>query len=111
MSALERLHAIDARTAAATAGPWAPEARFVGVAIAAGSKTLAVTDLADDATFLAHARDDVPAMAIALRAILTLHQPVERRWAADICGGCSSDLATFAWPCETVQLIETGLGQ
>jgi hypothetical protein len=111
MSALERLDAIDTRTTAATAGPWAPEARFVGVAIAAGSKTLAVTDLADDATFLAHARDDVPAMATALRAVLTLHQPIERRWAADICGGCSSDLASFAWPCATVRIIETELAR
>jgi biotin carboxylase len=113
VSALERLDAIDTRTAMATGGPWASEARFVGVAIESGSKTVAVvTNLDADAHFMAHARDDVPVMATALRAILNLHEPVRsRRWAADICAGCSTDIASFAWPCATVRIIETELAR
>jgi hypothetical protein len=110
VTALERLDAIDARTAMATGGPWASEARFVGVAIESGSKTVAVvTNLDADAHFMAHARADVPAMATALRATLNLHQPVAQRVGPPICGGCSNDLASVLHPCATVRIIETEL--
>jgi hypothetical protein len=124
VSALERLEAIDARTTAATTAPWKatdPQPFMPGAQVrlyGPGWSPIAIEERTErhvsptaDAAFIIHARNDVPVMATALRAVLTLHQPVERRWAADICGGCSSDLATFAWPCETVQLIETELGQ
>lgn len=103
MTALERLDQIDARTTAATGAPWTPDVRFVGVKRLAGSKTVAATDLPDDATFIAHAREDVPAMLTALRAILALHAPEEHRGHQD-CTGCEQ-----RYPCTTVTIIETEL--
>lgn len=61
----------------------------------------------DNGAFIAEARDDVPVMANALRAILALHQRAERgeNWPA----WCTHDAQ--AWPCATARIVETELAR
>jgi hypothetical protein len=74
-----------------------------------------------DAIFVAHARQDVPALLSAVEAVLTMHEP----WCLETCGGmCSPDTCAVrkcricelttgletAWPCPTVKAISEALG-
>jgi hypothetical protein len=115
VSALERLDAIDARTTAATPGPWENVSNGIqsDYGIAAVDRGVIAPGWVwrEDAGFIAEARQDVPAMATALRAILNLHQPVEQRVGPPICGGCSNELASALHPCATVRIIETELAR
>ena len=68
-----------------------------------------------DADFIAHARQDVPALVAALRAVLSLHEPVE--WerpdgsVEQECRACRNDDDEPAlWPCDTVTAITAALG-
>jgi hypothetical protein len=123
VTALERLDAIDARTTAATAGPWQagdPQPFVPGAQVrlyGPGWSPIRIEESNErhvrptaDATFIVHARRDLPVMATALRATLNLHQPVEQRVGPPICGGCSNDLASVLHPCATVRIIERELG-
>lgn len=81
----ETLRQIQARADAATAGPWATYAAYGSrgvevtdtedmVFIADGGVTYAVNE--PDADFTAHARQDVPALVGAIRAVLALDGPM-----------------------------------
>ena len=84
MSTEERLAAIEARANAATPAPWDADAHWSGdgfVVMADGLRRAHVPDLRDlpgaesqagNAEFIAAARQDVPALAAALRAVLAL---------------------------------------
>jgi len=108
VSAVERLDAIDARANGATAGPWARSMTGINEVVA-GLRPVVRTDASRDADFIAEARQDVPVMATALRAILALHTPVAQRVGPPVCGGCSNDLHSTLHPCATRQIIETEL--
>ena len=87
---MNRLDEIEARTNAATEGPW--RASVVATYVDADGRRrgkggiypggepgppplfLTMDWLATDAEFIAHARTDVPDMAAALRAVLEIHQ-------------------------------------
>jgi hypothetical protein len=105
MSALERLDAIDARVTASTGEPWVNNVRLIRAQRLLGPRTVAATDLPADADFIAGARQDVPALATALRAILALHAPEQH--VGHEC--CSEDGAGY--PCATVRIIETELAR
>lgn len=131
MSALERLDAIDERANAATKGPWEsmpntgpfttwilgradrPEDGHYGTLdVVATMDDESYSELSDaDAEFIANAREDVPVMATALRAILALHSPEEQQHGPAVCAGCSNDLARYLYPCPTVRIIETELAR
>lgn len=116
MSALERLDAIDARTTAATPGPWIRWGNAIRLTDEVTELGFLLTGSAtpryrDDADFMASAREDVPAMATALRALLALHTPEEQRVGPSVCAGCSNALARYLYPCPTVRIIETELGR
>lgn len=126
MRAEERLTEIEARAAAATEGPWSPHdfghqgeeepssivvhtGRFDWQAIYDGEDSPAVAwmpgwDSQEDsnARFITAARQDVPALTAALRAVLELHSP------AAVASGqgaqCYED-----YPCTTVQAITAAL--
>lgn len=104
-TAAERLAEIQARAEAATPGPWHEEAGNVHVehgrlATIGGTYVTAVPD----AEFIAHAREDVPALVAALRAVLAVHapngMPVNR---------CTEDRLPYHL-CPTVAAIELALG-
>lgn len=62
-------------------------------------------DLArEDAEFIAHARQDVPTIVAALRAVLDLH--TERPYG---CAVCEEMDQALPWPCPTVTTITTAL--
>ena len=93
---MNRLDKIEARTNAATEGPWAPwrdqdGAPHMNGLLMVGNadavipegefwvedvdiNPVAHTYLPEDREFIAHARTDVPDMAAALRAVLEVHQ-------------------------------------
>ncbi|MBD7949608.1 hypothetical protein [Oerskovia rustica] len=105
------LDQVDARTNAATDGPWT----YGGQGWVFGPSTEHTRDddllatVTDDETgvFIAHARTDLPAGTTALRAVLDLH--------ADDgygdCTGCGVDTYenAISWPCATVTAITTAL--
>jgi hypothetical protein len=128
VSALERLDTIDRRAGALSPSPWVLHEGIIWrstkaqlEAFDAHPERLDVdewptavhgSDFDDDlGEFLAHARQDVPVMATALRAILNLHQAVGQRVGPPICGGCSNELASALHPCATVRIIETELAR
>ena len=120
---MNRLNEIEARTNAATEGPWVTYT----VTPHMGSEVLTAPregedygdyvvpeyiDM-DDAEFIADARTDVPDMAAALRAVLNLHfkaQPIPAAFGTqeggDYCVTCAED-----WPCPTVETIHQHLGE
>jgi hypothetical protein len=73
MTAAERLDAIEARAKGATEGPWLAMLRSV---IADGPyaewSTVADSEQQKDVEFIAHARQDIPALIAALRAVLAV---------------------------------------
>jgi len=105
MSALERLDAIDARVTASTGEPWVNEVRLIRAQRLLGPRTVAATDMPADADFIAEARQDVPVLVTALRAILALHTP-EQHAGHQCCTGCET-----RYPCATVRIIETELAR
>ena len=125
---MNRLDEIEARTNAATEGPW--RASVVATYVDADGRRrgkggiypggepgppplfLTMDWLATDAEFIAHARTDVPALVEALRAVLNLHfkaQPIPAAFGTqeggDYCVTCAED-----WPCPTVETIRQHIG-
>jgi hypothetical protein len=77
MNVTDRLDEIEARANAATDGPWRARRWDYFCEVDYNIETSApscVADLSDpdDADFIAHAREDVPALVAALRAVLDL---------------------------------------
>lgn len=132
---MKRLDEIEARTRAATEGPWEVEfywddtAGYEVEAITAGGTKgviappwnsqgdVGIEVTTADAEFIAHARQDVPALVAALRAVLEMHKPDYTYPECPKCTECS-DLAStedrkFAvlWPCPTVEAIRQHLGE
>ena len=129
---MNRLNEIEARANAATEGPWEWEGEAKGE-WEIGANSLVPSRRPDDpvlygygydasgievknpadAEFIAHAREDVPALVAALRAVLELHvkaRPItvaydtqERR---GYCYVCAEN-----WPCRTVTAIHQHLGE
>lgn len=110
------LDAVDARTNAATDGPW--EARMDTPSMGGSRWSLrragvpglrmAVTEYqhgSGNAEFIAHARTDLPAATTALRAVLDLHQEdLFRGHLSNGCKVCDAD-----YPCQTVKAVTTAL--
>ncbi len=123
---MNRLDEIEARTNAATEGPWMgiryPDG-FLGRVIGGNGFGVA-EDFPDDADaeFIAHARTDVPALVAALRAVLEIHQDGgESQGYTDTgtydfmphcCTECGS-LGEYGvpYPCPTVTAIRQHLGE
>ena len=128
---MNRLDEIEARTNAATEGPWevnGPDQPWATISHGPDSilhayeqhhpycegcecgdprSEVALSD--EDAEFIGHARTDVPALVVALRAVLALHQPTtaaprnpELLW----CRECAEN-----YPCPTVTTIHQHLGE
>lgn len=111
-----KLDAIDARVEAATEGPWFPDEDDAseGHAVYQDDGGFGTVYIAQemhqghdegrgDAEFIAHARQDVPAMSAALRAVLDLH--VSDEWPdLPFCKGCYTE-----FPCATRLAITTHL--
>ena len=141
MTAADRLAEIEARANAATEGPWeaccydSGHSRFemacsvitadVGDTIVQLDALLrldnerhAKDDGRADAEFIARARQDVPALVSALRAVLDLHRP-SPRWTLmapeviQICEPCSNGShavsGAVVHPCPTVAAIAAAL--
>ena len=117
---MKRLDEIEARTTAATEGPWTWATHST-----ADGDEWAVFSPADwalatnrdgwgyDAEFIAHARQDVPALVAALRAVVAIHRPVTvpgevfGTWGeAKQCEDCEQ-----RWPCNTLDAIRQHLGE
>lgn len=69
-----------------------------------------------DADFIAHAREDVPRLVTALRAVLGAHTPIEVEPSETLCRECSFRLPSgryfgklTEWPCPTVRAITEAL--
>ena len=112
---MKRLDEIEARTRAATEGPWTWATHST-----ADGDEWAVFSPADwalatnrggwghDAEFIAHARTDVPALVAVARFALSLHSQDGDR---DECGHCADSYGEDGWPCSTVREIHRLLGE
>lgn len=135
MRASERLAEIQARAEEATEGPWkvngadedwavissGPDSVFhaysahgicEGCECGDGAAHVAIG--IEDAEFIAHARTDVPALVIALRSVLNVHEPVDALHTPTgkqmkVCSECERDGDWRVWPCLTVRAIENAL--
>ena len=134
-----QLDAIKARAAAATDGPWV-QGRFIDshhtsrksdewksnadeqerlsvrVGDPMGEHVARITDGDhSDAVFIAHARQDIPALLAAVEAVLELHEPEATGYGDWVCGACisagSHDWESTAYPCPTVTAIQSALGE
>ena len=122
---MNRLDEIEARTRAATEGPWEWEGEAkseweiganslvpsrrpddpVLYAYGYDASGIKVENPAD-AEFIAHARQDVPALVAALRAVLELHAETPYG-----CAVCEEQNWALPWPCPTVAAIRQHLGE
>ena len=126
---MNRLDKIEARTNAATEGPWVTYT----VTPHMGSEVLTAPREGEDygdyvvpeyidmdnAEFIAAARTDVPALLDALEKVLELHQPVTDGMGftedgyggiSPACSSCgTSDEYAVPYPCPTVTAITTAL--
>ena len=84
--------------------------------LGAASSTVASFLLAKNADFIAHARESLPQLAKALRAVMELHKPVELYPAVTpgviYCASCWDGVIdeAYEYPCPTVQTIPDALG-
>ena len=116
---MSRLNEIEARTNAATEGPWRHISIFEVGGFVENPRGRELFDWAQDdagticapdgdAEFIAHARTDVPALVAALRAVLEVHKRKVTMFnfaTYDECEDCEYD-----WPCPTVTAIRRHLG-
>ena len=125
VTAADRLAQIEARVEAATEGPWdAVQGATPGMVWVELRHRATICDFPyeqgsqEDAEFIAHARQDIPALLAAVREALGLHRPVPHcpsdtharsestcPCGVQICGQCYHH-----WPCPTVRTIEDALG-
>lgn len=103
-----------ARVDAATAGPWLAYAADSGQGIYANASPVAMSLRASDkggpenATFIAHARTDLPALLAAVEAVVAVHVPYEGAYGR-ACSECveGRDSDPAAWPCPTIRACPT----
>ena len=116
---------IQDRADRATEGPWeaysVPASRREAGYSAVGVSDTEVQVTQDvggwlDADFIAHAREDVPRLVTALRAVLGAHTPIEVEPSETLCRECSFRLPSgryfgklTEWPCPTVREITEAL--
>ena len=115
---MNRLDEIEARTTAATEGPWE---LLGGGEYVSGPDILVAPDdggvTSADAEFIAHARQDAPALVAALRAVLGVHARLTHPfYAQDVCAhpSCTDQddhMDQAPWPCPTVAAIRQHLGE
>ena len=125
---MKRLDEIEARANAATEGPWEEGERCVftldGAPVVSDDMVHYAHGMAgegvchgEDAEFIAHARQDVPALVAALRAVLELHAPTPSDiYPHDVCHHphCTDptdQMEQSPWPCPTVTAIRQHLGE
>ena len=111
---MNRLNEIEARTNAATEGPWVCVLNGDESEVTYANAPITWDDhggevfTEGDAEFIAHARTDVPALVAALKKVLELHQEttislghglLQRQC---VCGS--------AWPCPTATAIHLHIG-
>jgi len=106
-----RLDEIEARANAATEGPWEVSVdHYAPIVLGppAGDDRLMVAGdvLTNDAEFIAHARQDVPALVAALRAVLEVHEETPYG-----CAVCEEQNWALPWPCPTVAAIRQHIGE
>jgi hypothetical protein len=128
---LTYLDEVDARAEAATGGPWknhTPNPRTTMVQAVYSEWLDAIPEAQDsevaggmsprDAEFIAHARQDLPALSKALRAVLELHRhvqlPISGSSLGDVtysvgCEHCTGSAEVATYPCPTVQAIQAAL--
>ncbi len=120
---------IRAREQAATKGPWeldslesGEHAAFAAEGERLGCGTNQVFGFAtkENAEFITHARNDIPALLAALDAVAALHQPIDalmyagrsQQHKVQVCTGCGQDDGNWnQWPCPTIQAITTALSE
>ena len=126
-----QLDAIKERAEAATDGPWRVISDYIPGVIEVEGPTASNDYVAElsadkaDLEFIAHARQDIPALAAAVEAVLELHKPITddgnslRNWLGmgngkprDYCNECEVDGYTAVpYPCPTVTAIQSALGE
>lgn len=120
----ERLDEIKARAEAATEGPWTGNNGDGYGAYCVDNptgRTVARCEYGPyegsrDATFIAHARTDVPALVVAIEAVLALHSMEADGYGGWMCATCLDDERGFdperePYPCPTVTAIQSALGE
>ena len=130
---MNRLDKIEARTNAATEGPWEWDGESNEPWPAGDNSLRSVSGAKDDlvlyawgydaygieaardadAEFIAHARTDVPALVAALRAVLKLHKEDGHGWGPgeSFCTECQQGYGLLVpYPCPTVTAIRRHLG-
>ena len=115
------LDAIKARAEAATDGPWRVISDYIPGVIEVEGPTASNDYVAElsadkaDLEFIAHARQDIPALLAAVEAVLELHEPEATGYGDWVCGACisagSHDWESTAYPCPTVTAIQSALGE
>ena len=114
-TARERLDAAQARSDAATDGPWrveADRAHIVYDSLASAIPVAVATANGASSSFIAAARSDVPVMVAALRAVLERHHGLHLCDGTWYAGDDESYKGTIArrQPCPTVRDIDAALG-
>lgn len=121
-SSISPLDAIQARAEAATEGPWEAHCADTWWIQDGGCDEIAIIldrpgidedpQAEANAAFFINARQDVPALVAALRAVEAVHQ-VEKRVTliGPYCAGCTSpiDGGPELWPCPTITAIRDAL--
>lgn len=99
------------KQAAATEGPWCyqrgydtPSMWHDACVLDADGESVVSEAYDANAEFIAHSRQDVPALVAALRAVLDLH--AERPYG---CAVCEEMDQVLSWPCPTVETIRQHL--
>ena len=132
---MKRLDEIEARARAATPGPWEvdpftwkpghpiPPSEWLGIESTGPVKgeVARIRPNEDEdhanAEFIAHAREDVPALVAALRAVLKVHARLTHPfYAQDVCAhpSCTDQddhMDQAPYPCPTVAAIRQHLGE
>lgn len=125
---MKYLDEIEARANAATEGPWEVEHhynRLNGNHVVSEIPRVAECEgngdgglyHAEDAEFVSCARETVPALVVALRAVLEMHAPTPSDiYPHDVCHHphCTDptdQMEQSPWPCPTVETIRQHLGE
>lgn len=105
---------IEGRTSKATEGPWEVYSTRGGTYVTRPdllgvAREWSLVWQAQDAEFIANARQDIPALTEAIRAVLELHERVyaNRTYRGWICATCCDryEDKPQKWPCQTVKAI------
>lgn len=107
------LTVIAERVAAATAGPWYIQPMQDGpeglTAITDGVVGVVGSALhPEDATFMAHAREDIPALLLIIQTVFDMHVTRRIQTGSETHGGPPGDVCIpcgSRWPCATVRAI------